>query len=303
MAGSINLSVVGQRQKHVSALIVAFAPPRSQSRAVLDKKNDLQNESINHNKPMRYFFIEQPKVGGPLSLITGSDARHIKTVLRLKSGDTIGLFDGEGFEYTARIESVSSKRVEVAVLQRLRSTAESPVKITVAQAFLKERKMDSLVRQLTELGITRWIPFFAERSIPRPAKTHLAARRERWEKIVREALKQCKRGRIPEIGEAASFEEVLTLSKTSDLKITFWEEESTPVNASLSDLSGPEREIKNIFVLLGPEGGFTVREIENAGDSGFVTASLGPRILRAETATVAACVLLQYLYGDMGKTN
>ncbi len=247
---------------------------------------------------MRYFFIEQSAVGDPQLLITGSDARHIRTVLRLKPGDKIGLFDGQGFEYQARIVAVSGGRVEVSVLQRFPVTAESPVQITIAQAFLKEKKMDRLVRQLTELGISKWIPFFAKRSVPRPIKKNLSARMERWKKIAKEALKQCKRGCVPEIGETATFEEVLNQSQTCDIKIVFWENESEPVKVLLP---GPERQIEKIFVLLGPEGGFTAKEIEQARTRGFITAALGPRILRAETASVAACVLLQYLYGDMGK--
>jgi len=247
---------------------------------------------------MRYFLIEQTTVSGPTSLITGPDARHIKTVLRLKPGDKIGLFDGKGFEYEARIVAISTGKVEVAVMQCFPAAAESPVQIVVAQAFLKEKKMDSLIRQISELGITGWLPFFAERSVPRPDQKQLLVRTQRWKKIAREALKQCKRGRILEIGETVSFESMLNQSESSDLKIAFWEDEAAPLNASLTKF---ERPINTIFVLLGPEGGFTVQEIERARARGFITASLGPRILRAETATVAACTLLQYLYGDMGK--
>jgi len=249
---------------------------------------------------MRYFFIKQPVVGGPPSLITGSDARHIKTVLRLKPGDAIGLFDGQGFEYEARINAVSSRNVEVAVLNKSPSTAESPVEIIVAQGFLKERKMDGLVRQLTELGVSKWIPFFAKRSVPRPDQKNLLTRRARWRKIAREALKQCKRARVLEIGETASFEEVLDQCQSCDLKIAFWEEESTPMNTSVPE---QKRQIEKIFILIGPEGGFTVQEMEMARTRGFATAALGPRILKAETAAVAACTLLQYLYGDMGKIS
>ncbi len=121
---------------------------------------------------------------------------------------------------------------------------------------------------------------------------------ERWNKIAREALKQCKRGCVPQIEEAATFKEMLNQSQACDIKIAFWENESEPVKVLLP---GPERQIEKIFVLLGPEGGFTAKEIEQARTRGFITAALGPRILRAETASVAACVLLQYLYGDMGQ--
>lgn len=248
---------------------------------------------------MRYFFIKQSDLAGSKAVVKGSDAHHIKNVLRLKPGDKIGLFDGTGLNYETRIVTLLPKSIEVSVIRRFSSTAESSVQITVAQALLKDRKMDLLVRQLTELGITRWIPFIAKRSVPRPDKKRLFTRTERWNKIAKEALKQCKRCCSPEIGETVSFEEVLSLGKDSDLKIVFWEEESKPVNKELavSNLKPPEK----IFILLGPEGGFTLKEVEKAKESGFITAALGPRILRAETATIAACTLLQYLFGDMGK--
>jgi 16S rRNA (uracil1498-N3)-methyltransferase len=246
---------------------------------------------------MRFFFIEQPAAAGSTALITGSDARHIKTVLRLKPGDFVGLFDGQGYEYEAQIRSVSSNRIEVAVIRGAPAQTESSVEITVAQAYLKEKKMDDLVRQLSEIGINRWIPFFAKRSIPRPDKKHLAARTNRWAKIAREALKQCRRGRLLDIGEAVSFEAVLEMSHAYDLNIVFWEEATQPANNTVLKAGRP---IKKILVLLGPEGGFGIEEIEKASQKGFVTAALGPRILRAETATLAACVLLQYLYGDLG---
>jgi len=250
---------------------------------------------------MRHFFIEQPEVNRPTSLIFGPDARHIANVLRLKPGDTIGLFDGRGVDYEARIVDVAPGRVEVAIIRGFPSTAESPVKITVAQGYLKDKKMDGLIRQVTELGITRWIPFTAERSVPRPDEKRLSARTERWKKIAKEALKQCKRGRMTEVGKTASYEDVLKIGQTCDLKIAFWENETKPMGSILKPVSG--RRFDNIFVMMGPEGGFTTQEIERARNCGFVTAALGPRILRAETATLAACTLLQYLFGDMGQKN
>lgn len=249
---------------------------------------------------MRRFYVDPEKVSGRAPLITGPDAKHIKTVLRLKPGDKIGLFDGAGNEYEAVIVNLSASTVKVSVLRRLSLNTESPVQIIVAQALLKDRKMDTLVRQLTELGITEWIPFTAERSVPRPHPARLQARMQRWKKIAKEALKQCRRSRMPLIEAALPFEEVLKIHTASDLKIVFWEEESRPIHSQSTQLHGP---LQKIFLMLGPEGGFTSREIEIANASGFITASLGPRILRAETATIAACTLIQYLFGDMGQKN
>lgn len=249
---------------------------------------------------MRRFFIKQSETAGPISVITGTDAKHIKKVLRLKRGDIITLFDGTGNEYEAGIISLSADGVNVSIIRSFPSTTESPIQIIVAQAFLKQKKMDNLVRQLTELGITKWIPFISKRSVPRPDNKRLADRTNRWKKISKEALKQSNRGRIMEIGPTVSFEDTFNISKQSNLKIAFWENESKPVNLALVQSN---RDFNNIFILIGPEGGFTSQEIEKAKACGFITASLGPRILRAETAAIAASVLIQYLFGDIGIKN
>ncbi len=247
---------------------------------------------------MRRFFIEQTKITSTKIFITGSDAAHIKKVLRMKSGDRIGLFDGRGFEYEARIENLLAESVEVSITKRFLSASESPVQIIVAQALLKDKKMDILARQLTEIGITKLIPFTSIRSVPRPDKKRLSERRKRWEKIAIEALKQCRRGHVTEIGETITFNDVIKIDDECDLKIVFWENESKPISDAVQQVH--DRHYRKILAVLGPEGGFTEKEIEDARACGFVTASLGPRILRAETATVAACTILQFLFGDMG---
>jgi 16S rRNA (uracil1498-N3)-methyltransferase len=250
---------------------------------------------------MRFFFIKHPIPTGTSSFLKGSEAKHIKNVLRLKPGDEIGLFDGQGREYLARIAAFSGNDIEIEILRSFPSAAESNIDITVAQAYLKERKMDGLVRQLTELGVLKWIPFFAERSISRPDDARLATRRKRWIKIAREALKQSKRGRLLEIGIPVSFEKLLNLASGYDLKIVFWENESNPFD--VADFHRSDDALKQILVMLGPEGGFTESEIDTATARGFTTVGLGPRILRAETATLAAVTLVQYLFGDMGKKS
>ena len=247
---------------------------------------------------MRYFFIDPSLVTGPVVSITGSEAHHIKTVLRLKPGDSLKLFDGTGFEYEAAIVSVSAQKVAVEIQRKAKAAAPSGVQIIVAQAFLKEKKMDDLVRKLCELGVAKWAPFFSQRSIARPDASRLAGRTRRWHRIAAEALKQCRRIDLPEIAGALSFEEVLDFSKTCDLNIVFWENESTPLDSGIE--SSGKDPIRKILLMLGPEGGFTQQEIEMAVHSGFFVAGLGPRILRAETATLAAVTLVQYLFGDMG---
>jgi 16S rRNA (uracil1498-N3)-methyltransferase len=247
---------------------------------------------------MRHFFIDPSAATNSSVAIQQSEAHHIKNVLRLKPGDRIKLFDGTGFEYEAVIRKMSAEKVDVEILGRIRATLQSGVKIMVAQAFLKEKKMDDLVRKLCELGVAKWVPFFSQRSIARPDASRLAGRTRRWHRIATEALKQCRRVDLPDIAGPLSFEEVLDFSKTCDLNIVFWENESTPLDSSIE--SNGKHPIRKILLMLGPEGGFTQQEIEMAEHSGFVVAGLGPRILRAETATLAAVTLVQYLFGDMG---
>lgn len=246
---------------------------------------------------MRYFFLESSAIHGSSAVITGANAKHIKTVLRLKPGDIIGIYDGEGFEYQSRIEEISNHRIHLNIISKHPSSAESPVQITVGQALLKGKKMDDLIRHLTELGVSMWIPFLSKRSVPDPDGQRLNKRMLRWETIARESLKQCRRGRATRIGELSTFETLLTQSTHHDLNIIFYEEASTGFEAEKSKKTTP---IKKILIVIGPEGGFTSREIEMAKNAGFVTTGLGPRILRAETATIAACSIVQYLFGDMG---
>ena len=249
---------------------------------------------------MRHFYIDPASARKKTVFIKGSEARHIRNVLRLKPGDKVKLFDGTGLEYEAIIDDLSAARVDVSVLRTYQAIATVTVKIIVAQAFLKEKKMDQLIRPLCELGITEWIPFFSERSVARPVEKRLANRKERWNKIAMQALKQCRRADIPEI-RALTFDEVLDYGSACDLKVVFWEEEAESIAAILARMG--EFNPRKIMIMLGPEGGFSEQEVQKARSGGFVAAGLGPRILRAETATLAACSIIQYLFGDIGKKN
>ena len=250
---------------------------------------------------MRRFSLHKTPVVGSEELITGQDARHIALVLRLKPGDDILLLTGDGQEYSARIRSVNTDGVRVDVLSVHSSRTDPVVELTVALGFLKEKKMDELVRQLTELGMHRFQPFFARRTVSRPDEGRMTTRVARWEKIARESLKQCRRGSVPEIRPSVSFDEVLSLTAQDDVKIVFWEQEAS---LSIPDADDPVRKKPlRITILLGPEGGLTEEEVQAARSNGFSVCSLGPRILRAETAVVAACALIQFVYGDMGNSR
>ncbi len=246
---------------------------------------------------MRRFFIQKKDIAESFATITGSDATHMQKVLRLTKGQRIELVDDSGFEYSAEITRISPETVDVTIIGMTNSETESPIRLIVAQAFLKDRKMDTLVRQFTELGVSFFFPFMAKRSIARPERQRLATRMERWKKIAKESVKQCRRNRIPEIGPALSFDETLDFGKQCNLRIVLWENAVIPLNHKMM----PHGAQKNtILLMLGPEGGFSFQEIEKAEEAGFAVASLGPRILKAETAPIAACAIIQYLFGDLG---
>ena len=226
---------------------------------------------------MRYFFVESKALNKPFAAIEGSEVRHMKNVLRLKPGDKIRVFDGEGFEYDASIHRFFADRVEIKITRKFPGTKESPVQIGVAQALLKEKKMDRLLRHLCELGVTRWIPFISERSVSRPGERRLSARAQRWNKIVQESCKQCRRSKLPEIIKTLTFEDVLDCGSSCDLQIVFYENESATLKSLLSHHPAP----RDILLILGPEGGFSDHEIEKARAAGCAVAGWGTRILWA----------------------
>ena len=244
---------------------------------------------------MRRFFIEPAEIGNTYPKITGSDVRHIVRVLRHTRGDKVLLIDGSGFEYPAVIERISGDTVEFVVIGKNIADTTSHLEMVVAQAFLKEKKMVTIVRHLTELGISRWIPVISNRSVARPDPKRMSERTRRWESIAIESLKQCGLSKLPGIAPLTTFSELIGTREEFDGKIICWEEESTPLSGLY-----PEKP-KKLLLVIGPEGGFAREEVEYAQASGFKSVSLGPRVLRAETAAIAACTLMQYLYGDMQK--
>lgn len=247
---------------------------------------------------MRRFFVESTEIKKPTVFIKGPDAKHIKNVLRLQPGDMIRLFDGSGIEYDAIIEHLTTGSAELSIKRKLTAISESPVQLIVAQGFLKQKKMENLIRPLCELGMTQWMPFICERSVSRPDKKRLGARVERWQKIARESFKQCRRSVLPQIQAPVSFDDVLQYGRFCDLKYIFWEDEARLLDRNPA--TGNTQPQSRILIVLGPEGGFSRREIDRAKRAGFTVAGLGPRILRAETAALAASTLMQYLFGDLG---
>jgi 16S rRNA (uracil1498-N3)-methyltransferase len=245
---------------------------------------------------VRRFFLEGEKILSERPELTGPDVKHVRTVLRLKAGDELFLFDGKGSEYRAQIIESTPKAIILSVGEAFPSTSESPAIITIGQGLLKARKMDGVVRQVTELGIHALIPVIAERSVPKPKSERWREKERRWKTIAWESLKQCGRSQTPRLDPPVSFEALVRASEAYSRKIIFHGNCSEPAVTLRPEEA---EDAGKVLALIGPEGGFSPDEVQMAVSSGFQCVSLGPRILKADTAVVAASAILQYLFGDL----
>lgn len=246
--------------------------------------------------PRIYFPVITGK--GEAIDLGSENLRYVKSVLRMRKGDHLVLFDGAGWEYEAVIKSFSDDGIDVEVLGKNRIEDESP-NITLLQALPKANKMDSIVRKATELGARRIIPFRAARSVPQLTAEKAQARVSRWRSIATEAARQCGRADIPEVSDVLSFEEMLAAVEAGGLKIIFWEEESERGVKKLLRDSRYEG-ARDVTVMIGPEGGFSRAEVESAAKRGFISVSLGRNVLKVETAAVTILSIIQYELGIFG---
>jgi len=241
---------------------------------------------------MPKFFVEPKFIKENRVKIRGKEARHIATVLRLERGDMINVFDGTGREYAVLIESSSTSTVEGRVIQEKWPERESSVEITLFQGLPKSSKMDLIVEKCTELGVVRIVPVITSRTVPELDPDKMEERRSRWERIAREASKQSGRVRVPEIGSVISFREAFTKTEL-DLKLIPWENERVSLRTALKRCQVTVYPCR-VGIFVGPEGGFTPEEIGYARRNGAIPVSLGPRILRTETAGIVASAIVLY---------
>jgi 16S rRNA (uracil1498-N3)-methyltransferase len=247
---------------------------------------------------MRRFFVDPENIVGPHAVLTGTEARHISSVLRLSTGTVITLFDGSGSYYEALLTKIGPNRVEtkiVSIVPYIDIGEDLRPALHLGIGLLKGKKMDFIIQKITELGIKSLRPF---RSQYCAAQDPAAGRFSRWQKIVLEACKQCNRPKPPFLHEVTDFKNLLSISGENEheLKLIFWEEGG---QKSLQEALGSLGEIKSALVLIGPEGGFSPAEVAYAVGAGYQPATLGSRILRAETAVVAAVSILQHELGNL----
>ncbi len=235
------------------------------------------------------FYVDAPLRAGSVCALPEDSAHHAVHVLRLREGDEVTLFNGRGGEFAARIAAVQRLRISIDLLQHRAVERESPLRVTLVQGISAGEKMDSTVRKVVELGVSEVQPVLAARSVARPKGERAEGRRGHWQKIAIAACEQCGRNRIPQIHPLVPLQDYRP--QGDGMKILLSPE--SKLQLSKLSLTG------NSFILAaGPEAGFTAQEEAALAAAGFVPASLGPRVLRTETAAVAALAALSALRGD-----
>jgi 16S rRNA (uracil1498-N3)-methyltransferase len=246
---------------------------------------------------MHRFFVPSGQINSSTPHLSGQEARHLLKVLRLNIGDRVILFDSTNQEYQALISAIAGDKVYFKIEGQQTVVRESALRITLGLPLIRSQPFEWILQKGTELGVMTFHPFYSSRSRRDFEKMKTTNRMERWQRIIIEAAKQCERNILPELTLPVPFYEWITQGREG-LKIIPYEEESS---RSLAELEWKPSDQNPIWALVGPEGGFLKEEIEQAQGKGFIPVSLGPRILRSETAALALISLLQYRWGDMGR--
>ncbi len=244
----------------------------------------------------RFFVSPERIVNGHVS-ITGPDVIHISKVLRLKAGDVLTVLDGLGKSYDAVIRTTGRDEVVCDIIKELPAVAPPRVKVTLVQGIPKSDKMDMIIQKGTEIGVSRVIPLICRRAVVKLEAGKLARRHERWQRIALESAKQCRRPDMPMVSEPKSLEQVLADMPGEAMALMPWEEEK---GRTLKDILCQDVAREEIYVFIGPEGGFAREEIDQATMRGVCTVTLGPRILRTETAGLAVLIMVLYQWADLG---
>lgn len=241
---------------------------------------------------MRRFFFKSNGESGERIALPEGESRHISRVLRLPCGEKIELLDGKGTVYSAEI--IETGRVVYArILGRIGQDLVSGPALIVGQGMLKGKKMDKVVQKCTELGVARFIPFVSSRCQGKLSDLQGEKKHERFKRIVESSCKQCFRPDLMEVSPPLGFEDMVAALPPGrdEGKILFWENED---QVGLHDIVLPD-DLRQVSIMLGPEGGFSAEEVACAGNAGWRTVSLGKQILRAETASLTAVSIMQFL--------
>ena len=245
---------------------------------------------------MPSFFVTSDAIVPPAVRITGPLLHHLRESLRLQPGEHLTVTDDRGMRYSAEIIEVTSGALVGRILDTIAAPQKTSPSIILAQSLLKGEKMDWVIQKATELGVHRIMPILTNHSVVRPRTDRIEHQRARWQRIALEAAQQSERWSVPGIDEPVTVAQMLSASRTAASKILLAERIS---GASLTNV--PLRGTHgDVWLLIGPEGGWGEEEMRHMLEQGSVAVTLGPRILRAETAAIAAMTLLQSRFGELG---
>ena len=238
-------------------------------------------------------FVDLPLVVGKRVALPESAAAHLLRVLRLRGGDGCVLFNGDGRDFDARIVASDKRGGEVEILDEHIVDNESPLRIVLLQGIARGEKMDLILQKATELGVSAFAPVFAERTEVRLDGARMDKRLAHWRSVVVSACEQCGRARLPRIDTPAALADAAVAQPGDALKLTL-----DPGGAHrLATLATPASH--SVVVAIGPEGGWSPRDRATLADAGYTGLRLGPRVLRTETAGLAAIAALQSKLGDL----
>ena len=243
---------------------------------------------------MPKFFVPTGAASGSFLVLTGENAAHAR-VLRLKAGDSVTVCDPQGMDYQCTVSDVSPGAVSLVVHSSAPSQAEPSVRCRIYMAYAKADKLEHVIQKATELGASEIIAFPSARCVSRPDGKALKGKLERWQKIAASAAAQSGRGCIPPVTALSSYQAALEHAASAELRLIPYENEQ---HLSLrSAISG--RTLQSVAVMTGPEGGFAPEEVALAQQHGFVSCTLGPRILRCETAPLCALTAILFAAGAL----
>lgn len=244
---------------------------------------------------MPRFFVDKQNIKENSIQIIEDDVNHIKNVLRLQQGDRLIVCDGDGMDYHCEIQNIGKDSIDLTILNRILAETEPKVKITLYQGLPKKDKMELIIQKCVELGGVEIVPVITERVIVQIKDQKKENKKlERWNKISESAAKQSKRGIIPPVRSIMTLKDAIDDSKKLEQVFIAYENENKSLKQQLEAI-----EAKSIGIFIGPEGGFTEKEIDLAIENHIHSVSLGKRILRTETAGMALTTAIMYAYNEM----
>lgn len=250
---------------------------------------------------MHRFFVDTHQIDLVKNqiIIINEDVKHISKVLRLREKDTVEICDGANTEYICKIQSIGKDNIILSIIEKKQSTREPPVKVILYQGIPKGNKMDLIIQKIVELGVTEILPVGMKRTIVQfSSDKDKQNKMERWQKIALEAAKQSKRGIIPTVHFPVSFDEALEHSKRNQLNIMPYENEDKKGFGDVTKSLNRDN-IDKVGIWIGPEGGLDEEEVIKAIENRIYIITLGPRILRTETAGFTILSLVMYELGDL----